>query len=121
MDFLKKFGPVLFDYKNLLITLRHGDREIQIQGVQQGSSSLSMITAEGLQNMLKKDEFRVGCLCMMIQGEYEKVGQLESQKIQAILAEYPDIFRETVDLPPVRGAEHQIQLKDGALPFKMQP
>lgn len=121
VDFLKKFGLVLFDYKNLIITLRHGDREIQIQGLQHGSTSLSMITAKGLQKMLKKDEFRVGCFCMMIQGEQENAGQPESIKMQELLMEYQDLFKEPTGLPPLRGAEHQIQLKDGAIPFKMQP
>lgn len=34
VDFMRRFGPVLFDYVALTITLRYGDREISIQGLQ---------------------------------------------------------------------------------------
>lgn len=34
MDFMRKFGPILFDYSKLLITLRHGDREIKYHRAQ---------------------------------------------------------------------------------------
>lgn len=45
VDFMKKFGPVLFDYQQLLIILRARDREIRIQGMKP-DSSLSLISAE---------------------------------------------------------------------------
>lgn len=30
VDFMRRFGPILFGYSNLSITLRYGDREITI-------------------------------------------------------------------------------------------
>lgn len=41
--------------------------------------------------------------------------------MQEILVEYQDMFKEPIELPPLRGAEHQIQLQEGAILFKMRP
>lgn len=123
VDFMRRFGPVLFDYNNLSITLRHGDREITIQGLRQEVpvSSLNIISAEGLEKMIKKDEFRVGCFCVMSMEPKEKRDEVESPEIKHLLSEFQDVFQEPTGLPPLRGAEHHIILKDGAAPFKMQP
>lgn len=119
VDFMRKFGPVLFDYGQLQIILRYGDREITSKGLKQ-EASLSMITAKGLQKMLRKREFRIGCLCMMtMEGDGPGSG-VQPTEIQQLLQEYQDIFKEPTALPPVRGAEHSIHLKTDSVPFTMQ-
>lgn len=67
VDFMRRFGPLLFDYSNLSITLRYGDREITIQVLWPGDSVsfLNIISVEGLQKMIKKDEFRMACFCLL--------------------------------------------------------
>lgn len=46
--------------------------------------------------------------------------EVDSQ-IQLLLEDFKDIFAEPKDLPPFRAVEHQIVLKEGSQPFKMQP
>ena len=42
-------------------------------------------------------------------------------KIIALLQEFHDVFTATVDLPPVRGHDHQINLKEGTQPICQKP
>lgn len=41
--------------------------------------------------------------------------------IASMLAQFEDIFNEPKDLPPIRGVEHQILLKEGSMPKQMYP
>lgn len=43
VDFMRRFGHVLFDYQQLLMTLRYEDREITIKGLKH-EASVSMIS-----------------------------------------------------------------------------
>lgn len=115
---MRRFGPVLFDYVALTIAMRYGDREISIQGLRP-EASMSMISAKSLRKMLKKDEFRIGCFCMMTNGIQRLNEEVEQPEIRELLQEYQDVFQEPTELPSLRGAEHSIHLKEGSVPFKM--
>lgn len=58
---------------------------------------------------------------MMAGQEEEKLSTNLEPELQTLLREYNDIFAEPTELPPHRSVEHQITLKDGAQPIKIQP
>lgn len=58
---------------------------------------------------------------MVTMGSETKENEVEQLEIKALLTEFQDMFKERIELPPIRGAEHQIKLKEGVVPFKMQP
>ncbi|XP_012849939.1 PREDICTED: uncharacterized protein LOC105969713 [Erythranthe guttata] len=64
VDFMQKFGPVLFDHVNQFVTLRHGIKDITIHADKQ-EGSISMITGQMLSKMFKKGQVGLGCFFMM--------------------------------------------------------
>lgn len=69
-----------------MITIRSGDREINIQGVKDEEISISMMTWENLETMLRKDKVTYGCFLMMGNGEDElKAKVLENGPLKQLL------------------------------------
>lgn len=120
VDFLRKFGPVLFDYNKLSITLRSGVKEITIQGYR-GDVSISMMSCESLETMIRKDKISFGCLFMITNETENEPLVSDMEPFHQLLLEFEGVFKEPKELPPDRGYEHQIPLKQDSIPFKSQP
>lgn len=84
-------------------------------------ASLSMITAKGVNKMIKKDEFRVACFCITTMDSQKDIETVEQLGLRALLQEFQDVFKEPTDLPPTRGAEHHINLKEEVSHSKCSP
>lgn len=90
----------------------------------QGSSeevSVSLMTCESLNTMIREDKVHYGCFFMMISESEENYSVDNMGPFQQLLEEFEGIFKEPKELPPNKGCEHKIELKEGAIPFKNQP
>jgi len=59
-------------------------------------------------------------ICLQISTAESKI-QPTHPDMEAVLHEFADIFKEPTGLPPARGVDHCISLKDGTKPINVRP
>ena len=102
-QWLSTLGVINWDFMNLSMEFKYGQQQVKLQGLN---------TPKGLevQNDVQffKESTRKG---LILQITAEKQPALPSE-ITALLQEFQGVFSTLGDLPPVRGHEHQINLKE---------
>jgi hypothetical protein len=97
-----------FQWKNQLRQLRGmGDEGIQI-------ASITKLTKAIHQNPA------IFAICLQISTAEPHI-QTTHPDMEAILHEFADILKEPAGLPPTRGVDHCISLKDGTEPINVRP
>lgn len=120
VDFLRRKGPITFDYEKLQITLKEEGQDVVLQG-QRNETSFKYCSKKGMQKMISRGKVLVGCLFMMESSQDSKHLLTPTPTISALLQEYMGVFKEPRELPLSRSTAHQIKLKEGSIPFKIQP
>ena len=95
-----------------------GKQEVVLMG-EDISTTLRGLKGGKLAKWLRKQAYGVVAQLVAVEEE-ENPGQLPA-KIRQVLDQYKDVFEEPKGMPPTRGHEHQIVLKEGANPFQVRP
>jgi hypothetical protein len=82
-------------------------------------SGVPLISINQLEKELKKGA--TGYYLFPLSTKASSVQEPGDEKIQALLAEFIDIFEEPKGLPPVRMNDHSIPLKAGSEPPRIRP
>uniref|UniRef100_A0A2N9J8Y4 Reverse transcriptase n=1 Tax=Fagus sylvatica TaxID=28930 RepID=A0A2N9J8Y4_FAGSY len=122
-QWLRTLGVISWDFENLEMEFTHQGKKILLQGMKAGKSSI-----QGSKEFARKPPTQ-GLLLQVSQltesSDQEPVLFLASQQIptavQMVLQHYTSVFREPQGLPPLRGHEHQILLKEGTQPICQRP
>lgn len=135
VQWLRKLGPISFDYELLSLKFQYGGEEVQLQGKGTPTTpTLNMITVEGLWKELQEQEHGLMVVIHPLPCEQTLKEDLnltsfaiegkESQEeptMQALLEAYSDIFQEPNSMPPMRSLDHSIPLKANSTPFSLRP
>lgn len=117
MPWLERASPGI-DFPHRTMTLMHRGRKLTFRPStdNKGHKNCDGLTISALQ--LKRAVRKGADLYAVVVSEAnEEQPSAPPTSIQSILTEYSDIFQELPDgLPPVRGVEHEIPLKPGAVP-----
>ncbi|XP_010541181.1 PREDICTED: uncharacterized protein LOC104814705 [Tarenaya hassleriana] len=118
VQWLQKLGKVQMDFQDLELKFNQGTSWVTVTGDPTLHSSL--VT---LRSLIKS-------VCDGDQSYLVKLETLEEQvgvdsnlpeKLQAVLEEFGPVFEIPTELPPERGREHPINLKEGTGPVSVRP
>ncbi|XP_027155252.1 uncharacterized protein LOC113755447 [Coffea eugenioides] len=118
VDWLANHSPIEFNFRELNMKIHQGKQEVVLKG-KDISTMLRGLKRGKLAKWLRKQAYGVVAQLVAVEEE-ENPGQLPA-KIRQVLDQYKDVFEEPKGMPPTRGHEHQIVLKEGANPFQVRP
>jgi hypothetical protein len=95
---------------------KHQGKQVWLQGIKTGQSRI-----QDSKEFARKP-INQGLLLQVIQQPAESLDlQQIPSEIQQVLEQFASIFKEPKGLPPLRGHEHQILLKEGTQPICQRP
>ncbi|XP_039048297.1 uncharacterized protein K02A2.6-like [Hibiscus syriacus] len=117
---MKKYSPVLMDFNNMTLSFQIGEHEIVLKGGLH-PNAMKIISGNKMQKIILKNPEVVGEIYML---NAEVVVNEIPPTLQAVIAEYKDVFEEPTGMPPKRKHDHSITLKPGietvnARPYRM--
>ncbi|KAL4025181.1 hypothetical protein IC575_013559 [Cucumis melo] len=131
MQWLYSLGVTTVDWKNLSMTFIADGKEVKIKG--DPSLTKTRISLKKLiKNWEDKDTgYLIECRSLQVKSlegnEYslfstEAVSNaLSDGPISSVIKQFPDVFEWPEKLPPRRGIEHHIHLKEGTNPINVRP
>ncbi|KAL1213452.1 RNA-directed DNA polymerase-like protein [Cardamine amara subsp. amara] len=119
VQWLETLGDVLVNWKEQRMRFSQGKVMVTLRG--DPSLCNGPVSLKTLWRALRDDGEGVIVECAGLGPLGAERDTLESPEVGAILAEYEGIFREPTGLPPSRGREHAITLKNGAEPVSVRP
>ena len=108
-QWLNTFGVISWDFKKLLMGFVLNGKQIWFQGLKVTSSVIE--GSKKFQNKVAK-----GQLLQILSCELATIQEPIDSPMQELLGKFAKVFEEPKELPPNRGHEHQIILKDGVPP-----
>ncbi|KAL2253796.1 UNVERIFIED_CONTAM: Transposon Ty3-G Gag-Pol polyprotein [Sesamum indicum] len=117
-DWLGLYNPIELDFHQGRVTLSQNSNKLILKALC-GKAGPKAVTTHSLSKLMRRK-------CPEIQGELlfnhctpaEAAG---NDRVQELLQEFEDIFKEPYSLPPERGIEHRIELLPEAIPRKQHP
>ncbi|KAA0049931.1 Ty3/gypsy retrotransposon protein [Cucumis melo var. makuwa] len=125
MQWLHSLGITIVDWKNLTLTFSSEGKQISIKG--DPSLTKSRISLKSMiKTWVEQDEgFLIECRAVQVHKENERINTavttIEDEPLQNVLKQFEDVFDWLEKLPPRRGIEHQIHLKEGTNPINVRP
>ena len=114
-QWLCTLGPIKWDFKKLVVEFSLGGKEILFTGLQ--PSGLTLQEAD----QFFKPVIKKGLLLQIISCPTPSTPVQQHKAITELLDEFNKVFEVTTALPPLRGHEHQIILKEGTEPVYERP
>ena len=114
-QWLCTIGPIKWDFKKLVMEFSLGGKEILFTGLQ--PSSLTLQEAD----QFFKSVIKKGLLLQIISCPTPSIPVQQHGAIIELLNEFKKVFKVPTALPPLRGHEHQIVLKEGTEPVCERP
>ena len=116
-QWLRTLGLIQWDFLKMSMQFLHFGNTMTLNGMHTTNSTLQ----EG--EHFFRQPIRKGILLLVVSlglGTYTSQHQCDPL-IEGLLIEFASIFETPCDLPPSRGHEHQIVLKEGAVPICQKP
>jgi len=107
-QWLSTLGIINWDFKNLSMGFNYGRQQVLLQVL----NTPKGFEVQNEVQFFKEPTRRALILQITTEGTTERQSTLPSE-ITTLLQEFHGVFTTPVDLPPVRGHEHQINLKEG--------
>ncbi|XP_027169598.1 uncharacterized protein LOC113769341 [Coffea eugenioides] len=123
VDWMAAHSPITFDFRQLNMTFAEKGERVLLQGESKEvvlKFPRNNSEKEGLSTRIWKH----ACGLKMNGTQINTVTQLDinfQQSLDALLADYKDVFGEPKSLPPSRNCDHHIPLVPNAKPFKLAP
>ncbi|XP_027060831.1 uncharacterized protein [Coffea arabica] len=123
VDWMAAHNPITFDFKQLNMTFDKEGERIWLQG-ESKEAVLKLPKDNAEKEGLSTKIWKHACGLKMSGTQVHSVTQLDiafQQPLDALIADYKDVFGEPKSLPPSRDCDHQIPLIPNAKPFKLAP
>lgn len=131
IQWLITLGDIMWNFRQLKIEFSFKRQRVSLRGAQPHAAKLiqsgqmdkllakpaelCMISVGMLMEVGQEDD---ASLCSM---EGEPAGDSQKQELAQMLDKYADLFETPKDLPPSRGHDHKITLKEGSSPVNIRP
>ncbi|KAL4027645.1 hypothetical protein IC575_010820 [Cucumis melo] len=126
MQWLHSIGTTEVDWKNLILTFFEQGNKVTIKG--DPSLTKTQISLKGMIKNWDTDDqgYLVECRALEKEDMEDReadtqVTETEEGRMTAIISKFSDVFERPYRLPPQRGIEHHIYLKQGADPVNVRP
>jgi hypothetical protein len=118
-DWMLTHSPVTFDYHTRRVKIRIEGKKKFFLKDNSLKRGVPLMSINQLEKELKKGA--TGYYLFPLSASTPSTEQTEDDEIQALLAEFADIFEEPQGLPPERANDHTIPLKQGSEPPRIRP
>ncbi|KAL4027583.1 hypothetical protein IC575_010753 [Cucumis melo] len=126
MQWLHSLGTTEVDWKNLILTFYEQGNKVVIKG--DPSLTKTQVSLKGMmKNWNTEDQgYLVECRAMEKRDIEDKeadvqITETEKERMAMIINKYSDVFERPGRLPPQRGIEHHIYLRQGTNPINVRP
>ncbi|KAL8118331.1 hypothetical protein AgCh_016023 [Apium graveolens] len=124
VQWLEKLGTVSTNWKTQTLRFQLGGGSVTLKG--DPSLGRTMISFKAMMKTIQKggDGYLVECNHLAATGEHKGLKRGEDNMppyLKPILKQHSEVFRLPPGLPPNRGHEHAINLKDGTDPISVRP
>lgn len=121
IEWLKTLGDTIANWGKHTMSFWHGTQWVRLQGLSAGVSSMG-----ALQSILRRSDLDSKLAFGLLEHRHEvpKGQHLEAaqqESLQKLLQEYDSVFEAQEGLPPSRGKEHCINIKEGQGPVNVRP
>ncbi|KAL4351193.1 hypothetical protein GQ457_06G016870 [Hibiscus cannabinus] len=117
VDWMRKFSPIIMDFKAMTISFDMDGKTVVLQGGQK-QPVFKEISANRLQKLAEKEPELMGEIYFL---DAEEVDSTIPKELQPLLDAYQDVFAAPTTLPPLRKQDHAITLKPGSQPINLRP
>ena len=115
-QWLSTLGVINWDFMNLSMEFKYGDQQVMLQGL---NTPKGFEVQDDVQFF--KESTRKGLILQITADSIAEKQPALPPEITALLQEFQGVFSTPGDLPPVRGHEHQINLKEGTQAICQRP
>ncbi|KAA0057268.1 Ty3/gypsy retrotransposon protein [Cucumis melo var. makuwa] len=126
MQWLHSLGTTEVDWQNLILTFYEQGNKVVIKG--DPSLTKTQVSLKGMmKNWDTEDQgYLVECRAMEKRDIEDKeadvqITETEKERMAMIINKYSDVFERPGRLPPQRGIEHHIYLRQGTNPINVRP
>ncbi|KAA0051401.1 Ty3/gypsy retrotransposon protein [Cucumis melo var. makuwa] len=126
MQWLHSLGTTEVDWKNLILTFFEQGNKVAIKG--DPSLTKTQVSLKGMMKNWDTDDqgYLVECRALEKRDMEDReagaqVTETEEERMATIISKFSDVFERPSRLPPQRGIEHHIYLKQGADPVNVRP
>ncbi|XP_028051261.1 uncharacterized protein LOC114255919 [Camellia sinensis] len=119
IQWLATLGPVKWDFKNPSMEFQLNDRRQVLRGGKK--EELTVIRANKIKKIIQKRAYGVVAQVYSLQAECNELEDTLPPDLEALLADYEDIFQEPKTFPPTKVHDHCIPLKPGIEPTNIRP
>jgi len=117
IQWLEMLGSVVCNWKQLTMEFWWKNQLRRLQGMDDEGIQIASITE--LTKTIHQNH-AIFAICLQV-STTEPYSQTTHPDIEAILHEFSDILKEPTGLPPIKGVDHCISLKDGTEPINVRP
>ncbi|KAH9733790.1 hypothetical protein KPL71_017135 [Citrus sinensis] len=116
IQWLVELGPVLWDFKELVMEFSVGDRNFVLKG--DTPDPTKMVSPKHIQRELQhlSQASAAHIFSIHVEGEEAEEVNREPEDLEQVLHHYRKVFYESKGLPPQRGHDHKIPLEPGSMP-----
>ena len=115
---MSTLGVIQWDFKLLTMCFSHSQEFVLLHGLK-GADIHIQDDSQFLKEPMKRG-LVLQIACPTTSHSTDQVAQVPVQ-VADLLLEFESVFATPVGLPPIRGHEHQIQLKEGAQAICQRP
>jgi hypothetical protein len=117
VDWMRRLGPILWDFGTLTMKFPYNQREVTLQGMSPAPELLD--ARETMPKSTGASCKGVWVQLMEITGDQSRT--LMHPVVQELIEGYPEVFKEPDELPPTMSHDHKILLKDEAKSTCVRP
>lgn len=120
MDWLQSHNPMGIDWVGKRLAFWDQGKLVTLEGIRAPIGSCQEVKPQELHSMLQHAEVATMVEIQSLEGQASgKV--LVPEEIEALVAEFAELFKEPEGLPPTRQFDHTIPLMPGAKPVNVRP
>lgn len=119
IDWLEAHSPMEVDWKHKWMSFQYLGERITLQGISSQLASCELITKPELAALVHQDQ--LWCLVELQSIKNSQTAPELPKEVQALVAEFSDLFLPPTGLLPKRASEHTIPLLPGSQPFRLRP
>ncbi|KAH9735939.1 hypothetical protein KPL71_017914 [Citrus sinensis] len=121
IQWLVELGPVLWDFKELVMEFSVGDRNFVLKGDTPGPTK--MVSPKHIQRELQhlSQASAAHIFSIQVEGEEAEEVNREPEDLEQVLHHYRKVFDKPKGLPPQREHDHKIPLEPGSMPPNIRP
>ncbi|XP_026442596.1 uncharacterized protein LOC113342187 [Papaver somniferum] len=119
VQWLRKLGPIQWDFEKLLMKFKYDGADIQLVG--NNSSAMMFLDTTPMQKLLRKEVYGFFLQLTAVHNSALITPSIENHAIKRLISTFQDVFATPTSLPPTRLHDHRIPLLPDSSHVNVRP